>query len=284
MTLSATVGLALAAARDAEGGDESTTRRPWLSWGGTALALAVVAVCGIGLRAQGLAGRGRALMAQGRYSMAAGWLRQAAEIDPLDAQIWEDLGQASAGSGPGGVERALQARLRAAEVNPLKAGNYLALASLYDALGDPRSALAAAERAIEVHPNWPRAYVVLARLQAEQGRKDDALATWRALEQVYLSPVGRYQAIEEVTDYSYAYGWLGLARAAEREGDVAAARRYYELAATLTGEFARLQREREKRLRLIETWNEREVAEAERLRDEAAAGLRHLPDAGEGTG
>ncbi len=262
MTLSATVGLALAAARDAEGGDESTKRRPWLSWAACAgLALVVIIGCGIGLRAQTLAGRGRALIAQGRYSMAAGWLRQAAGIDPLDAETWEDLGQASAGSGPGGVERALQARLRAAEVNPLSAGNYLALSALYDALDQPDSALAAAERAIEVQPNWPRAYVVLA-----------------------LLPVGRYEAIDEVTDYSYAYAWLALGAEAEASGDAEAAADYYERAVALAGEFARLHRGREEMRRALGTWDEAEVVEAERLRDQAEAGVRHLPDAGEGTG
>ncbi len=285
MTLSATVGLALAATREAEGVDgepPERARRPWPGRVGAALALVMIVACGIGLQAQTLAARGRAAMAQGRYTVAAGWLRRASRADPLDAEIVEDLSDALAGSGS--LRSALAERLRAIELDPLNAGNYLALSALYDALGDADSALARAARAVELHPTWPRAYVALGRLQEQEGLDEKALQTWRELERIHDSPVGRYQAVEEVTDYSYAYAWLGLGRAAEREGDVAAARGYYERAARLTGEFARLQREREKTLRLIGTWDEREVVEAERLRDAAEAGLRGLSGAGEGMG
>ncbi|MGC9318907.1 MAG: O-antigen ligase family protein, partial [Armatimonadota bacterium] len=142
LTLSAAVGLALAAARGEEATPTAGSRaRQWLYWP-LAVMLAVGTVgAGIGLRAEVLAERGRALLGQGRYRMAAGWLRQAAEIDPLDAEIWEDLGQAAAGTRPGGLQRAVEARLRAAELNPLSAGNYLGLAWLYEAIGDEESAL-----------------------------------------------------------------------------------------------------------------------------------------------
>ncbi|MGD9495278.1 MAG: O-antigen ligase family protein [Armatimonadota bacterium] len=276
MTLAATVGLALAAVRDAEATGEGAGRRRWLCWAGAALALLIIAGCGVGLRAQVLAGRGRLLMAQGRHAMAAGWLRQAVEVDPLDAELWAELAQASAGAGPGGVERAVVARLRAAQLNHLDAGNYLALAALYDAVGEVDSALAAAREAIAVHPNWPRAYVVLAQLQLEQGLEEEALGTWRALEQVYRSPVGRYQAVEGVTDYSYAWAWLALGQEAEESGKAVAAADYYRRAARMAGEFARLQRAREETLRSLGTWDEAEVAEAERLRDAAQRGLQRL--------
>jgi len=277
MTLSATVGLGLAAGRAAEGaggvaGAAPTRRR--LHWIPVVLGLVVIVGCIVGLRAQALANRGRALMAQGRYSIATGWLRRATQVDPLDADIWEDLGQAAAGAGR--IGSAVQARLRAAELNPNKAGNYLALAHLYDALGDGRSALRAAEQAVTVHPNWPRAYVVLAQLQAEQGMMEKALRTWRALERVYQSPVGRYQAIEEVTDFSYAYAWLALGREAERAGDVTTAADYYQRAADLAGEFARIRRQREEALRLLGRFDEAEVEEAERMRDEALRALERL--------
>lgn len=277
MTLSATVGLGLAAGREGEEAGEVANARgagrrlPWLLM---TLGLIVILGCSVGLRAQALANRGRVLMAQGRYNIATGWLRRAIQIDPLDADIWEDLGQAAAGAGR--LESAVQARLRAAQLNPHKAGNYLALAHLYNALGDGPSALRAAEQAVAVHPNWPRAYVVLAQLQAEHGMTEKALQTWRALERVYQSPVGRYQAIEEVTDFSYAYAWLALGREAERVGDVTAAADYYQRAADLASEFARLQRRREEALRLLGRFDEAEVEEAERIRDEARLALERL--------
>ena len=175
-------------------------------------------------------------------------------------------------------------RLRAIALQPTDAGNYLALSTLYDALGDADSALASAERAFELNPTSPQAHVRMGLVQEQQGLDEKALQTWRELERIWQSPVGRYPAVEEVTDYWYAYAWLGLGRDAEERGEVAAAREYYERTAKLTGEFARTKREREEMLRLTGMWDEREVAEAERLRDEAEAGLRRLPDAGEGTG
>jgi len=298
------VGLALAAARagDAEedqaavrGGAPTATapgrgrpghgragaRRPWLGWACAGLALVAIVGCAIGLQAQMLAARGRAAMAQGRYTMAASLLRQATRIDPLDAEIAGDLSDALGASGS--LRSAVTERLRAAELEPTEAGNYLALATLHDALGDAENALASAERAVELHPTSPQAHARLGRLQEQEGLDEKALQTWRELERIWASPVGRYRAVDEVTDYSYAYAWLGLGRDAEERGDVAAAREYYERAAALTGEFARKKREGEEMLRLTGMWNEREVVEAERLRDEAEAGLRGLPDAGEGT-
>ena len=281
MTLAATVGLALAASRDDDAEDDQA-RRPWLAWGCAALALVAIVGCAIGLQAQMLAARGRAAMAQGRYTMAASLLRRATHADPLDAEILGDLSDALGASGS--LRSAVIERLRAIALQPTDAGNYLALSTLYDALGDADSALASAERAVELNPTSPQAHVRMGLVQEQQGLDEKALQTWRELERIWQSPVGRYPAVEEVTDYWYAYAWLGLGRDAEERGEVAAAREYYERTAKLTGEFARTKREREEMLRLTGMWDEREVAEAERLRDEAEAGLRRLPDAGEGTG
>ncbi len=284
MTLAATVGLALAAARDGDSQEDQavSARRPWLAWACAALALLALIGCAIGLQAQMLAAGGRAAMAQGRYTMAASLLRRATRVDPLDAEIVGDLSDALGASGS--LRSAVTERLRAAELEPTEAGNYLALSTLYEALGEADSALASAQRAVELHPTSPQAYARLGRLQEQEGLDEKALQTWRELERIWESPVGRYPAVDEVTDYSYAYAWLGLARDAEERGDVAAARTYYERAAALTGEFARKKRDGEEMLRLTGMWDEREVVEAERLRDEAEAGLRRLPDAGEGTG
>ncbi|MGC9316857.1 MAG: tetratricopeptide repeat protein, partial [Armatimonadota bacterium] len=156
------------------------------------------------------------------------------------------------------------------------AGNYLGLAWLYEAIGDEESALRAAREAIEVHPNYPRALVTLAQLQETHRTHAEALETWRALEEVYQSPVGRYEAVDEVTDFSYAHGWVALGREAEREGELEAARDYYQRAAELAEEFARLHREREEIRRALGTWDEREVREAERVKAEAEAGIRRI--------
>lgn len=280
ITLSAVVGLALAAVRAAE--DEAHTapaaRGPGWYWTGIALTLGVLIACTVGLRAQMLAARGRAELARGRYATAAGWLRQAAEIDPLDAEILADLAQATAAAGPGGVQRAVELRLRVAELNPLQAGNYLALALLYQAADRDASALAAARRAVEVAPNWPVAWAALGRLQEALGRHEEALETWRALDRIAQSPVGRYQAVLEPTDIAFAWAWLALGKQAEAEGEHEVAAGYYKRAAELAETFASIQRSREEGMRALGTWDEAETVEAEKLRDEARAGLERVGD------
>jgi tetratricopeptide (TPR) repeat protein len=280
ITLSAVTGLALAAVRAAE--DEAhpapAARGPGWYRTGIALTLGVLIACAVGLRAQMLAARGRAELARGRYATAAGWLRQAAEIDPLDAEILADLAQATAAAGPGGVQRAVELRLRVAELNPLQAGNYLALALLYQAADRDASALAAARRAVEVAPNWPVAWAALGRLQEALGRHEEALETWRALDRIAQSPVGRYQAVLEPTDIAFAWAWLALGKQAEAEGEHEVAAGYYKRAAELAETFASIQRSREEGMRALGTWDEAETVEAEKLRDEARAGLERVGD------
>ncbi len=273
MTLAVAVGLALAATA---GGGERVRPRRGLCWIAVGLALLLLVTCAIGLRAQVLAGRGEAEIARGRLQMARGWLRQASEADPLNAAILHRLAQATAAAGPGGMQLAVEKRLRIAELNPLDAGNYLALAELYERLGDEASAVNAAKRAIEVQPVYLRAYVVLAQLYEQMEREDAAMETWRALNDLYESPVGLHQPLDEVTDYSWAYAWLALGREAEALGNLQAAERYFRQSAEQTGEFARVHRSREETLREIGTWDEVRVREAERLRDRAERALRRI--------
>lgn len=272
MTLSAVVGLAVAASR--RGAPRMRVRWPCI--GGALVALALLIVCGIGLRAQMLAARGQSELARGRYQTAAGWLRQAHEINPLDAEVLQDYAQAVAGSLTGGYARAIELRLRTTELNPLDAGNLLALAELYDAVGEPTSAAQAAEEAIRVHPNYPRAYVVLARVQEQLGEHERVLETFRALERLWESPIGRYQALEEVSDFSWAYAWLALGDEAAEKGDIEAADDYYRRAGEVAGGYAALQRSREEPMRALGTWREAEVREAERLVREAQRGLTEI--------
>jgi putative inorganic carbon (HCO3(-)) transporter len=274
MTLAAVVGLSLAAARE----DPPSPLRRWPCWAGAAVALVVLAASGWGLSAQLLHSQGEAMLSRGRYQMAMAPLRRASELDPLDAEIRQDLAQAVTASPLSGPQRAVSIRLEAADLNPLDAGNYVALAQVYSRLGEMGSAVAAAKRAVEAHPNDPRTYVMLARLQEQMGRDAEALQTWREVEELYESPVGRYQALEEVTDVSPAYAWLALGRNAEEQGDAQAAEKYYRRAEKLAGSFARLQRKREEPLRELGVWNEAEVVEAERLAARAEAGLERVEE------
>ncbi|MFW6156586.1 MAG: tetratricopeptide repeat protein, partial [Armatimonadota bacterium] len=274
LTLAAVAGLALAAARtDAP---PPAGRRPCRV--GVVLLIVATAAAGWGLRAQMLQAEGQAMLSRGRYQTAAAPLRHAAGLDPLDAGILDDLAQAVSASPLDGPQRAVPIRLQAAALNPLDAGNYLALAQLYATLGEEQSAIAAARRAVEVHPNFARAYVVLAQLQEAIGAEDEALETWRALEDVYESPVGQYQAIEDPVDISWAYAWYALGREAERQGDDDDAAQYYRRAAELTERFARSRRNNEEILREIGSWDEAEVVEAERLERQAERRLERMKE------
>lgn len=275
LTISALVGLARAESLpDAD----DAPRRPAKLWLGIIACLLVIIVCVVGLRAQGLADRGRVALARGSYRVAGGWLGQAAKLDPYDPAILEELAQALAGQGtPASAQASVRTRERVAKLCPFRAGNYLGLAWLHEAMGEPEAAIASARDAVYAAPNNPRGYATLARLLIADGRDDEAMEVYHKLEEVYRSPVGKYQAVEEAMDYAYAEAWVALGREALDAGDKNQAREYLRDAIEEAGEYARLQRAREKTLRLLGNWDERRVAEAERL--EALAKLL-LRDAG----
>lgn len=241
-----------------------------MPWAGVAVALTVLMVCAVGLRAQEIAGQGRKALARGSFSVARGWLTRAARLDPLDAEIWGDLSQALAGAGgDGGLQAAVQARRRAAELCPLKSGHHLMLALLLDAAGDAEGAIASARRSVEVGPNHPRGFANLARLLIKAGREDEALVVYRRLDEVYRSPVGKYQAVTQVSDYAYAEAWIALGREALQAGDAEGAVGYFEQAAALAGQYASETRAQEEMLRQIGSWDEMRVLDAERLAAQA---------------
>ncbi len=274
LTLAAVVGLAMAASR--EDAPTPVLRRP--CWAGASLALIGVVACAWILPAQLQHAEAKALLARGSYQAAIRPLREAVKLDPLDASITADLAQATAMAAIGGPARAVKLRLRAAKLNPLAGDNYVGLAELYARLDEEQSALAAARRAVAVAPNYARAYVTLAELQQRFGHEDEALETWRALDEVYESPVGQIQAVEQPTDFLWAYAWMALGEAAEGEGRKDEAAKYYRQAAELTGNWASAQRANEEALKMLGTWNEAQVDEAERMQARAEAGLRRAEE------
>lgn len=267
LTLSAVLGLALAAA---DGEAARARPRPWRCWSGLVLGLVVISACGVGLQAQSLAGQGRAALSRGAYTLARGWLTRAVRLDPLDAEIWGELSEALAGGGgEGNLRAAVAARRRAIALCPLKSGHHLMLALLLDVLGDEEGAIAAARRSVEVGPNHPRAFANLARLLMKAGRTDEAMQVYRQLERIYNSPVGKYQAVTQTSDYAYAEAWVALGQEALRGGDRHRAADYFERAATLAGQYAAEARAQESMLRQIGAWDEMRVLDAERLAAEA---------------
>lgn len=268
LTLAAVLAMARAAARgeDPDQAEQPTRSGGAACWVGIGLAVLVATVCLVGLRAEDLAGRGKAALARGSFHVARGWLSQAVRVDPLDAETWGDLSQALAGSGSeGSLQAAVQARRRAIELCPMKSGHHLMLALLLDAAGDEEAAIEVARRSVELGRNHPRAYANLARLLAKAGREDEALEVYRRLEEVYRSPVGKYQALTQLSDYAYAEAWIALGREALTAGEAARAIRYFEDAVELTGRYAEELRAQEKLLRQIGGWDEMRVLEAERI-------------------
>ena len=164
----------------------------------------------------------------------------------------------------------------------MKAGHYLMLALLLDAAGDEAAAIEAARKSVELGRNHPRAYANLARLLIKAGREDEALRVYHELEKVYLSPVGRYQAVEQVSDYAYAEAWIALGREALGKGENDRAERYFQDALELAGGYAEQMRAQEKLLRQIGSWDEVRVMEAEQLAAEAALLLDRTRRAREG--
>lgn len=160
-------------------------------------------------RADTLTGRRQFYAAE----QAAVW---ATRLSPFSPGAWETLGgvseaQLNSADSPQ-LQRAIEARQRAARLAPTEPKNYIALADLYGLEGEPERGLEYAERAVAVYPTGTRGLAALAKLQEQAGQEDEAEATYRRLLALRESPVGRYEAVPELpeADYVWAYSSLGL--------------------------------------------------------------------------
>jgi hypothetical protein len=114
-------------------------------------------------------------MRAAKWDAAATHLERATELEPTDAGVWADLGEAHARQGH--VESAVAAVREAVTLDPDEPMYAFALGNLYyGPLGQPRRALPLLERAAAKRPDEPAALLSLARCLAALGRKDEARA------------------------------------------------------------------------------------------------------------
>lgn len=186
---------------------------------------------------ESLASLGDRLAAAQDYPAAAAAYERATHWDPWQARLQVQRSkvlEAIAGPDPGGLARAVQARLAAIRQQPTEALNYVALSRLYLGAGDKQSAVNAAREALRWYPRYPRGLVQLAAAQEAAGDRAGALATYRQLAALYATPVGQCPAIEGMgLETAYAAAWIALAAEARRTGREAEATRLEAQAATM---------------------------------------------------
>ncbi|MFP3903045.1 MAG: O-antigen ligase family protein [Armatimonadota bacterium] len=189
-----------------------------------AVMLAALLVCGIWLliglhstvSAENAASRGLWYQAEKAATRATTML-------PMSADAWSTRAdvQLSQSRSPDDqrVQDAIQMTRRATQLAPTHAKHHLSLVRLYAFAGEPEKALQQAKRALEIYPTNARALAELARMQQAVGQEQAASETYRRLVELYDSPVGRFQAIPEIPDYNFVWGWLHFAEKRYADGD-----------------------------------------------------------------
>jgi Flp pilus assembly protein TadD len=158
------------------------------------------AACGGGTRAGGedqaaalapatarLLARARVEERARRYDRARALYQQAADQAPdrsSAARAWRELGRALAFWGE--TDAAALALARAVELAPGDVSAWHDLGIVRDRRGDPAGAERALRRAITLAPREPRPRIALGALLVNQHRWHDALAEYRALEELDL--------------------------------------------------------------------------------------------------
>ena len=121
-------------------------------------------------------------LARGHNREAIGNIQEALQILPREPLLLHDLGRAY--SGVGDWLNAAQAYVKAIEVDPLRAVNYLYLGPIYEQVGDLDSAERAYRRALELDPKLATAAASLASMYEKANRLEEAeRLTATALEQ-----------------------------------------------------------------------------------------------------
>jgi len=235
----------------------------------------------IGLSAQYRAAQADSLAQRGLYSQAVQQIKRALQLDPLDAQLYEDLSdyQASraAFAGPVAVERAVRARCEAARLRPTEPANYRYLAALYAQMGEAPSAIGAARRAVKEYPTYVNGWLSLARLYQQADALDQAEDSYRRIVQLYDSPVRKYAAIKEFAQPAYAYAWHFLADQAAQRNETEQEYLYLSIAAKVLTRYLREAPMLRALHELMGSWDEQQY---QRLRSLAVEIAGRLTDSG----
>ena len=125
---------------------------------------------------------GMCQLARGCNQEAIATIQEALRMLPTEPLLFHDLGRAY--SGVGDWLKAAQAYVKAIEVDPLRAANYLYLGPIYEQVGDLDSAERAYRRALELDPKLATAAASLASMYEKANRLEEAeRLTATALEQ-----------------------------------------------------------------------------------------------------
>jgi tetratricopeptide (TPR) repeat protein len=179
---------------------------------GICITAAVLSACGAASRKAGFIAHGQQYFARGRYDKASVEFRNAAQIDPKDAQVRYLLGQVAEKTGdiraaagqyqsailndpkletaraalgriylyagaPRQAEELVRTGLKDA---PQDAGLYTVLAGAEQRLGDRKAALKDAQTGLQLAPTDPFAIAVVTSVYRAQGQSDQAIATVQA--------------------------------------------------------------------------------------------------------
>ena len=139
---------------------------------------------------------GIALKDQGKLEKAITNYDQAIEIDPNNAVAYYNLGLALRRQGK--LEKAIASYEQAIEIDPNNAVAYNNLGIALRNQGQLEKAIASYERAIELDPNYALAYYNLGNALSEQGKLEKAIASYE-------------KAIELNPNDALAYNNLGIA-------------------------------------------------------------------------
>ena len=190
------------------------------------LAILGALVCSLPVRliaSAGLAEKARASAAQNDFLRAQDLLGQAITLTPDNAELRAEMSRAVAFSRGPSQEQPLRDAISwlegAARLQPTEATYQYQLAQLHRALGEAELAIIAADAARCLSPSDTRILLLLARLYEGAGRLDDSHTMYVRIDELWRSPVGQYQAIEQYVNLDYAYAWLHLARVAQADGN-----------------------------------------------------------------
>lgn len=245
---------------------------PWAAWGMTVL-LALVLLGGI-LMANAAALADPAMDADSRLSPEerVSALESARRLTPLDADLARQLGLARArvGDAPGAISTLEDAT----RLSPGQPTAWRYLGEAYQNAGRTDDARAAFAAGLKAAPNSMTLLLDAARLADHTGRHTEALDFYRRLIAVAEGPVGQFPATPEIVDPEPLFAYAAVARDEAQRGETDAARRHWEALAALAARYE------ENREQYSEIWqathkdSPETLAEVQRLKAEAEAGLR----------
>lgn len=135
------------------------------------------------------------------------------------------------------AEMAIAHLKQATQLEPVNAKNFYRLARAYESLGSDKEARAAFQKALDRSPNAPEIMLALARCLERSGQREEALEIWERMVRVEESPYGQIRAVPELVEPEYIFAHAALAYDFEKIGETAAAETHYRRALDRAGRY-----------------------------------------------